>query len=190
MIPVRKKEKSKSNFSNKTRIFSGAWNKVKSSRISKNFQTFFGASVLRKSSRICRKIGSFFCSMERNRSQVGFQRIFDLFSGAWSETKSSRISKNFQFFSGAWCKAKSSRKSIKNRKICEKNYEASHSVAGSEICPHLAGNGSVCDYAMRTASGWRWAQPVRRDTGECVQAKPACAAGSLCFIPRLPARYR
>ena len=143
---------------------------MKASRNSLNFQTFFGASVLRKSSQIYRKIGSFFCSMERNRSQVGFQRIFKLFSGAW-------------------CKAKSSRKSIKNRKICINYYEASHPAAGNEICPHLAGNGSVCDYAMRTASGWRWAQPVRRDTGECVQAKPACAAGCLCFIPRLPARY-
>ena len=82
----------------------------------------------------------------------------------------------------AWKPANANENRHNFREICVFLKEALLSTFQYEICPPSAGNGSLSDYAMRPASRWRWAQFVRRDTGECLRKKPACAAGRLCFI--------
>ena len=99
---------------------------------------------------------------------------------AWKIEKASRFYRNNRYFfcSTARGEVKSEfKEKLENMQIFS---EASAADAIIKICPRLAGNGSVCDYAMRPASRCRWARPVRRDTGECARIKPACAAGRLC----------
>ena len=114
--------------------------------------------------------------------QVENQRIFKLFSAAWIRGYASRKSKNFQTFFGSMVIAVVKSKFGKKEENLHIFLGASAADGVIKICPQRAGNGPVFDYAMRPEPGWRWGRPLRRDSGESAQTKPACAAGDLCYI--------
>ena len=129
-----------------------------------------------------KEFSNFFRQHGSGAMQVENQRIFKLFSAAWIRGYASRKSKNFQTFFGSMVIAVVKSKFGKKEENLHIFLGASAADGVIKICPQRAGNGPVFDYAMRPEPGWRWGRPLRRDSGESAQTKPACAAGDLCYI--------
>ena len=135
-----------------------------------------------KSSRFYRKNRYFFCSTDQGLCKSKIKEFSNFFRQHGSGAMQVENQRIFKHFSAAWLLPESSRNSEKKRKICIFFLGASAADGVIKICPQWAGNGPVFDYAMRPEPGWRWGWPLRRDSGESAQTKPARAAGDLCYI--------